>query len=524
MVKQIHRYKEVREKVLSGLDTIADPVIATLSPKGSNVLFESNMGEHILTNDGVTIAKEINVKDQIENAVIDIVKGASLKTNSEAGDGTTTTILLSQVLTKEGLRMVADGKSWIEVRDMINHMSKTLVKKLESFKHEIKNDSDLENIARISSNNDDEIAKNIVKVVKVAGEDGMVFLEDNNKPETEIVEDLGFMIKSGIAFPELTQDPSRPVVTYKDVPMLITDKKVYHPEEAENILRVAVASGFTDVVIVAQGFSGEAPSVFIANHAQGVINVLLVGVEQAGTSLDDLATYLGGKVLTEKTGNLVDNLTEDDFVLTAKVYSDPTKTLITPRVTASKELKNRVAYLKEELAKDKDNEGLKRRISSLTNGVVTIKVGGSTPIETREKVYRYEDAVNATRAGMKHGYLVGGGISLLRAFKESDYEGEMKQVAKKYTESVLNQIAINCGVQPKQVLEKIKESKVKDFGYNALNDTYGDLLKEGVVDSFMAVKMSVENSVSVANILISIKNFVINDLAYENEKKNGKQD
>ena len=521
MNKTIHKYQDIKDKISQGLDTIANPVRQTLSPRGGNVLFENSNGDFVLTNDGITIAKEISVEDRLVNSVIEIVKGASLKTNAEAGDGTTSTIILTQTLAKEALKLIDEGIGWIDIRDNLNKLSESLLKRISESKIDVKTDKDLWNVAMISANNDTDVAKNVLDVIKTAGEDGMVFIESNNKVETEINKDLGFMVKSGILFQELLLE-SRPVIKLKDVPTLLTDKRIYYPDEAESILRIAIESGWSNVAIVARDFIGEAVPVFIANHKKN-INVVLIKdpkcTENDNTSLDDLAFYLGGKVITEKTGNLVKSIKAQDFVVVNSIYQDPQKTLITPKSSNSKSLKERIKYLKDELSKDKESRTIKERLSSLTNGVVTVKVGGRTNIELREKIFRYEDAINATRSAKKYGYLVGGGIGLLNAYNEKDYDNLMRPVARKFTEAIIRQVATNCGKHEDTVLENIQKSKIKSFGYNALTDKYEDLLFSGVVDAYMSTKMAIENSVSAVNTLISIKYYLINQIKDDKDKK-----
>lgn len=525
MIKKIYKYEDVKDKIHAGLDAIADPIRQTLSPKGGNVLIQGENLQLIDTNDGVTIAKNIDLHEQVEGIIVDIVKTASLKTNSEAGDGTSSTVLLSQVLTKEGLKMKDEGASRIEIEQKFLEMAKILLKKIKSNVVEVKTDADIKNIAKISANNDEEIATFVLDVVKTAGEDGMVFLEPGNSPKTELTKDLGFMIKSGLIHQELVTNPAQPTSTFKDVPVFITDKRLYHAEEAETILRVAIQNGHSSLVVVARDFIGEAVPTFIKNHTEGNIKVILVKdpncTETDNTSLDDLAQYLDGKIIADKSGSIVNKISIEDFVIASKVYTDPRKTLFTPKTSGSKALKERIKYLREELKKDKRNTRIKERLSSLTTGVVTVHIGGSTIIEMTEKIYRYEDAVNATRVAMKNGYVVGGGISLLRAYNPSDYEGEMISIAKKFSEAITKQIAINCGKHDETVLENIKSNKSSTYGYNALTDTYGDLLKEGVIDPYIVLEMSINNAVSIANIITRINNYIVYDRENYDKGKEG---
>lgn len=528
MNKLTFERKEVKDKILSGLDFISNPVISTLSPRGMNVLIETEDGNHILTNDGVTIAKNISSEDQIEQSIIEIVKEAALRTNVEVGDGTTTTILLSQILIKEALKLIEDGHSWIDVRDQLNSFAEELIKTIEKEKILVKNDKSLLEVATTSANNDKEIAKYVLEAIKVAREDGMIFIDGNNKKETEVNKDLGFMIKCGVQYQELFVD-NKGIVIFKNTPVLITDKKLYYAEEAETILRTVVKEGYKNVVVVAKDIMGEALNVFITNHSKGIIQVMLVKdvnvTDKDTTSLHDLAIYLGGKVISDKVGSLVNKLTEKDFVIINQAYSDVNKTLFTPKALASKELKERIKTLQDELEKDKENKTLKSRIASLTTGIVTIKVGGNTPLELREKVYRYEDAINATRAAMRYGYLPGGGTSLLRAYRalqgHCSRSPDYATLFKRYCESIVRQIAKNCGKHEDTVLEKVYAGKgeVYGFGYNALTDKYEDLLKAGIVDPFRVIEMSIRNSVSVACIIISIDHYIINKQEDESKTK-----
>lgn len=516
MDKKIHKASDIDDQIKSGIDFIAKPVASTLGPKGNNVIFEDPSGQYIMTNDGVTIAKNVSSKNRIEEAIIEIIKTAALRTNSEGGDGTTTTTTLAAVLAKEAMKLIADGYSWIEVRDNLNIIKDAVLKKLEKQKIKVDGKKGLREIASISANNDAEIAENVMKAIEVAKEEGMIFLEGNNKPTTELIEDLGFMVQSGVLYQELMTEAGKNSVVFKDTPVLLTDKKLYYSEEAETILRTAVKAGHKSIVIVARDFMGDALNTLIANHTKGVIKVMLVKAEvdeKNSEKLQDLAIYIDGKVITEKTGSLVNKITADDFVLVNQVFSDPMKTLFTPKTSNTKKLKERIAFLREELEKDKENEEAKRRLAHLTTGVVTIRVGGYTAIDMREKVFRYEDAVCATRSAMKHGYLVGGGTALLRSYDEKECANkDFLPLYRKFTEAIVRQIADNAGKHSDTVITTINLSSVANQGYNAREDKYEDLLKAGVIDPFMVVKLAVEGAVSTAITIVSVKYYMVNDI------------
>lgn len=530
MIKQVRHYSEVQNRIVKAVDTITDPIKQTISPKGGNVLFEKPSGEIVVTNDGVTIAKSIEAEDGFEKAIINVIKQSALKTNSQAGDGTSTTILLSSILVKEGLKLVENGMNQMDVVAEYKDFADKMKGRLKKMAKTVKTDEDLHAIAKISANNDGSIAENVVKTVKVAGEDGMVFLESSNSADTEIVEDTGFIIEKGMFTPELANQPNGSA-TYIDVPVLITDKRIYYAQEAESILNTCLKNGYREVVIIAKDFIGEALPFFVANHAKGVIRSLLVkdlNVEKTnGVSLDDLAVYLGGEVISERSGSIVDNLQIENFVIARRVFADGVKTILSrDKNEPNPELDARIKNVKSELKKLGDTDSdeqreLKRRLASLTNGVVTIRIGGSTPIEVQEKVFRYEDAVSATRAAMKDGYLIGGGISVWRAFHECKFKGEMSKVFRKVAEANIRQIAENCGLHGDTVLDTIVELSAteqnQNVGYNALTDQFSDLLEDGVIDPYKVTEMAIDNAVSIAGAIISSRYMNV----YVKESKNG---
>lgn len=529
MNQVVYPYEKIKNDILEAVDLLANPIKQTISPKGRNVIFQDSNGNVHSTNDGVTIAKNIVVRDPIKNAIIDIVKSAALKTNSEVGDGTSTSILLSQVLIKEGFKLIENGLNPMEVKREFERFGCLLIEKLKKLAVKVKSDNDLFNVALVSSNNDKNIAEDVVRVIKTAGLDGMVFIESNNKSETEIIEDTGFIIESGMFHPELKSSRGRFSADYKNVPVLITDKRIYYPEEAETILKTALLNGYKDVVIVARDFIGQSINTFLANHIKGVINVLLVKDSNASDknaeTLQDLASYLSGKVITEKTGDIVNKLSISDFSIARRVYSDLTKTIIQSE-KSSKDLQFRISAIRRELEKDKENKELKKRLASLTTGMVTVKIGGATQIEVAEKVYRFEDAINAVRATLRDGWLPGGGISIKAAFdsiKPSEYPSEFKMVYKRYSEANIRQIAENCGKHADTLIDEI-EAHEKGYGYNAVTNCIEDLGKIGIIDPYKVTEMAVANSISVAGQIISSGFLIVNDIEdNNNDNKNFKK-
>lgn len=520
MIKEIYKYADIKEKIIKAVDTLADPIKNTISPKGRNVIYEDENGVYNSSNDGATLAKLTEVEDPIENAIIGIIKGASLKTNSEVGDGTSTSILLSSILIKEGFKIIENGTNPMILKKKLELFRDIIIKEIKKQAIKVTNDDELLEIATVSANSDKEIAKDVVKAVKSAGLDGMIFLENNNVNKVEVIEDQGFFINSGLFLPELKNNKNTFSATYLNAPILVTDKRIYYKEEAETILKTVLMSGYKSVIIVAKDFIGQSVNYFVANHLGGNCNVLMVKVSESEV-LEDLAVYLGTKVVTEKAGRIVDNLKIDDFVLCKKVFADVAKTIIQSNHVPNPQLALRIAAIRKELKKDKDNEELKTRLASITSGMVTIKIGASTPVEARERAFRFEDAINATRVAMRDGYLVGGGIALYNAFKAIKFPLELYdegKLIKRFCEANIRQIALNCGEYPDNIIKDIDNSP-KNHGYNALTGKIEDLLKVGVVDPYKVTEMVVNNSISVANEILSSEFLIINKIEKNGESK-----
>lgn len=508
MSKLIVKYEDAKARILSALDKIADPVVQTLTPKGSNTMYEDVRGGIYNTNDGVTIAKEIESDDELEDMIIGVVKHAAMQTNKEAGDGTTTTTGMSRIAVKGGIKMIDEGMNRMELKKHLEHFAKTLRANLKPIK--IKGDEQLLNIAKISANNDEKIAKDVVKVINVVGENGLVFINPNNKPETEIEEDKGFVMENGMLSPDFAQEQGFRTVM-EDVPVFITDKRLYYEEEAHTILLAAIEAGHEKLVIVARDFLNKALNKLVANHTKGNIQLILIkdskATEQDSTSLVDLATYLGGRCIREKDGKLVDNITMEDFIMVKKVYATQYKSVFITNNPDNKELKKRVAEIKKEL-KDEDNKDLERRLAVLTKGMVTIKVGGATPIETQEKIFRYEDAINATRSALRDGYLAGGGLALLGAYDDDEYPVGLRPMFRRYAEFTLRQIAENCGEHFESLLKKVDPKK--NIGYNAATGEICNVLEAGIIDPYKVTDLAIQNSISVATAILTSRYFIVN--------------
>jgi chaperonin GroEL len=527
--KQSFRTTDIRDRILSGASKTADPIRQTLSPKGLNVIFRDSTGQVAVSNDGATIIKSLRFKDQVEEFVLEIIRNSSLQTNLQAGDGSSSSVVLSAILVKEGMRLVENGMNGRELERELNDFASKMVEALKKNTKPVKTDKDLFYIASVSSSGDKEIADNVVKTIKTAGTEGMVFIEPSNSVDSDIKEDTGFNINAPMFSPELRNNTRSFSASYLDVPVLITDKRLYYAQEAETILSTVLKAGYKEVVIVAKDFIGDAPNFFIANHTKGTVKTLLIKIPQDSSTderLADLAIYLGGHVVSEKTGSIVDNLTIEDFTIAKKAYADGQKTIIArDQEEKNPKLVTHIETIRKELKKHGKNEKsaeskiLGERLACLTTGMVTIRVGGNTPIEVNEKIYRYEDAVNATREAMKSGYLVGGGIGLLNAYKDCKFKGEMAKVYRMVGEALVRQIAENCSLNGDIVLETIREVDNPQFGFNALSGQYEDLIEAGVIDPFKVTEMVIRNSVSVANAILSTGYFIIDEIEDGESKK-----
>lgn len=515
--KLVFHYDEVMKDILKGIDIIANPVKQTMSPKGGNVIYEDERGNQNYTNDGYTIVKNLFVKDIVQNAILEIIKAASIQTNMQAGDGTSSTVLQSAILTKEGLRLIDSGKNPVDVSKTFERFGKEIIGILEQESKKVTTDKELEYIALVSSSNQKDIAEDVVDVVKFVGKDGQVVIEPSYTESTEIIKDSGYVTRSGLIDQGLMNDGAR--VKYEDVPVLVTDKRLYYKAEAEVILNTVLDAGYDTVAIIASDFLAEALNYFAANHNAGKVKLVLV--KETNTSiLEDIATYTDAKFISEKSGSLVDDITIESFGTAKGVFGGMDKVIISRQDKKNTKLDTRIKNLRSQLKDVANKESLEyrdieKRISSLTKGMATIKVGGRTPLEVNERIHRYEDALNATRVAMEEGYLVGGGIAMYHAFKKlSDY-GEYNEVFRKVCFSNLAQICENSGTLTGMIISEIEKSKSKTVGYNALTGEVSDMLKDGIIEPLLVLKNVINNSISVANVIISSRYLILNDITEE---------
>lgn len=500
------------EVIRSAVNRIAEPVIQTLTPMGNNVLFEKEL-HSVVTNDGATIAKMIDSEDEVEDAIIQMVKYGSLATNQAVGDGTSTTILFTKKLVDMGLDKIASGTKPMVLRKQYQQLKEHILEHSLKFKNEVTKD-DWEKIALISSSGDVELAKNVVEIIETAGLDGMVFLNESKNQKTKITKDTGYNLDNPMFDPVLGNiSPGR--ADYSKPHIFITDKKLYHLEECREILEVAYKSGVNNIIIVARDFIGEAPGFLISNHLDEKVplNILLIKYPTPDNDfvpLYDLATYLGATLVTEKIGNLKGKLNADHYTLVDRVYSAGGKTIFVTEDKSNPELSILIEDVRKKKEDNPEDNKVAKRLASLTAGTVNLEVGAPTGPELRELLYRYEDAINATRAAIRSGYVIGGGLTLFKSANLVSINPEMDSLAKEFSTASIKQIVENCGVE-------FDLSKYQDnIGYNAKTEQYSNLEEDNVIEPYDLFKYSITNAFSVAIAILTCGYFVVNKIEKDN--------
>lgn len=525
--KEVLPYSEVRDRILRGVDKVTEPVAQTLTPKGKNVIFETDEGQYAFSNDGITIAEKIILEDPVENAAADIVKKSAIRTNQVAGDGTTSTMILTRNLIKEGFKLIDNGWNQMELKRVLDRVSTIVSEEISNQSKKATTKKQLFAIAKVSANNDAKIAEDVVSAIESAGENGLILIENNQNETVEVKKDLGFLIEQGMFSKSFVNQPDNFSARYDNVKVFITDKRIYYESEVLAILTPLAKEGIKDVVVIARDFIGNAPNIFLANHLQKRMNILLVKDPDATdsdiSSLEDLADYLGCKVFTDKAGKLTtEDITIDDFGTADKVLSIGEKTLVLK--DKSIERMEKIAKLKDALKSvesEKEQKEIEKRLSRMTSGTVTIKIGGNTPAEAREKAYRYEDSVSATRIAQQYGYLEGGGVTLHKVCKNlsetllNEFDDDLVRAVERVCNSPLKQIAENCNIHYPELLKNVDEG----LGYNAATDKYCNLMKEGIIEPTKVLQLAFENAVSAAGTILSSNYLILIKKEDEEEQK-----
>lgn len=515
MAKQIKYSEDARGKLLSGINQLADTVKVTLGPKGRNVVLDKGFGSPVITNDGVTIAKEVDLKEKFENLGAQLIKEVAEKTNDVAGDGTTTATVLAQAMVNEGIKNIAAGANPMAIRRGIEKASKKAVEELRANAKPVAGKEEIAQVASISADSR-EVGELIAEVMDMVGRDGVITVEDGQSIglEKEVVE--GMQFDQGYLSPYMVTDTNRMDATIDDPAILITDKKISSAQDIVPILEKVAQSGKKDMVIIADDVDGEALTTLVLNKLRGVFTALCVKAPGYGDNkkemLSDLAVLTGAQVISEDTGVAFDKIELEMLGRARRVVSDKDKTTIVDGKGDEKALKQRIEQIKTQAKNSKsdyDKEKLQERMAKLTGGVGVIKVGAATEVELKELKHRIEDALAATKAAVEEGIVPGGGVALVDVIKVLDQvatdDADEKvgvKLVKKALEAPIRQIAQNAGKDGAVVVEEVRR-KEKGVGYNAAKDTYEDMIKAGIIDPLKVTRSALQNAASVAAMVLT---------------------
>ncbi len=520
MSKLIAYGEEARKALQKGVDQLADTVKITMGPKGRNVVLDKKYGSPLITNDGVTIAKEIELADPMENMGAQLVKEVATKTNDVAGDGTTTATLLTQAIVREGLRNLAAGANPMIMKKGIKAAADAAVGEIKKNSKKVKGTEDIARVGTVSSG-DETIGKLIAEAMEKVGADGVITVEESKTAETysEVVE--GMQFDRGYVTPYMATDMEKMEAVLDEPVILITDKKISSVQDLLPLLEQVVQTG-KKLLIIAEDVEGEALNTLIVNRLRGTLNVCCVKAPGYGDRrkemLQDIAILTGGTVISEEVGLDLKETTIDMLGRAKQVKVNKENTIIVGGAGKNADIKNRVAQIKSQVevtTSDYDKEKLQERLAKLAGGVAVVRVGAATETEMKEKKLRIEDALNATRAAVEEGIVAGGGTAYVNAIPaveallknvEGDEKTGVQIVAAALTEPV-RQIAANAGVDGSVVLEKVRSAKV-GTGFDAYNETYVDMVKAGIVDPTKVTRTALENAASIASVLLTTEALV----------------
>ena len=514
MAKQIVTGENSRQAILRGVNILADAVRITLGPKGRNAVIEKKFGAPIITKDGVTVAKEIELQDPLENMGAQMVREVASKTSDVAGDGTTTATVLAQAIFREGVRTVAAGASPMALKRGIDRAVEVAVGEIKRFSREVKGDM-IAQVGTISANTDKQVGSIIAEAMKKVGKDGVITVEESKTMETtlEVVE--GMQFDRGYLSPYFVTDPDRMECVLEDAYILIYEKKISSMKDLLPLLE-QTAKMSKPLLIIAEDVEGEALATLVVNKLRGTLQCAAVKAPGFGdrrkAMLEDIAVLTGGKAITEDLGIKLENLKLEDLGRAKKVTIDKDNTTIVAGAGKASEIEGRIKQLRvqvEETTSDYDKEKLQERLAKLVGGVAVIKVGAATETELKEKKARVEDAMHATRAAVEEGIVSGGGTALLRCLpaleklKLHDDEAIGVNIVKRALEEPLRQIAENAGHEGALVVGRVRESKDENFGFNAETGEFGDLVKAGVIDPAKVTRLALQNAASIVSLMLT---------------------
>jgi chaperonin GroEL len=513
MAKQITYGDESRQQILRGVNRLADAVRVTLGPKGRNVVLDKKFGAPLITKDGVTVAKEIDLKDPLENMGAQMVKEVASKTSDVAGDGTTTATVLAQAIYREGSKNVTAGANPMAIKRGIDKAVTAVSEELKKLSKPVKGKM-IAQVGSISANNDEEIGRIIAEAMEKVGKDGVITVEEAKSMETSLEVVEGMQIDRGYLSPYFVTDPERMECVLENALVLIHEKKISNMKDLLPLLE-QVAKLAQPLLIVAEDLEGDALATLVVNKLRGTLQVCAIKAPGYGDRrkemLQDLAVLTGGKAVTEDLGIKLENLKIEDLGKAKKVTVDKEHTTIVEGAGSKKDIEGRVKQLRtqiEETTSDYDREKLQERLAKLVGGVAIIKVGAATETEMKEKKARVEDAMHATKAAVEEGIVPGGGVALLRCSKALDaikLEGDEAvgvSIIRRALEEPVRQIAGNAGHEGAVVVAKVREMKA-DEGFNALNEKYENLVEAGVIDPTKVVRSALQNAASIASLLLT---------------------
>ena len=519
--KDVKFESDARDRMLRGVNILADAVKVTLGPKGRNVVLEKSFGAPRITKDGVTVAKEIELADRFENMGAQMVKEVASRTNDEAGDGTTTATVLAQAIVKEGMKAVAAGMNPMDLKRGIDLATAKVVEHIKAASRKVTDSHEVAQVGTISANGETEIGRQIADAMQKVGNEGVITVEENKglETETEVVE--GMQFDRGYLSPYFVTNADKMIAELEDCLILIHEKKLSSLQPMVPLLESVIQSQ-KPLLIIAEDVEGEALATLVVNKLRGGLKIAAVKAPGFGdrrkAMLQDIAILTNGQVISEDLGMKLENVGMDMLGRAKKISINKDNTTIVDGGGDKKEIEARVAQIRtqiEETTSDYDREKLQERVAKLAGGVAVIKVGGMTEVEVKERKDRVDDALNATRAAVQEGIVVGGGVALIQAAKKldglkganSDQDAGIT-IIRKALESPLRQIAQNAGVDGSVVAGKVRESNDPTFGFNAQTEEYGDMFKFGVIDPAKVVRTALEDAASIAGLLITTEAMV----------------
>lgn len=525
MAKQILFNEEARCALGKGVDALADAVKVTLGPKGRNVVLDKKFGAPTITNDGVTIARDIELEDPFENMGAQLVREVATKTNDIAGDGTTTATLLAQAMIHEGMRNVAAGANPMVLKKGIETAVKTLVEEIKSVSKSVNSKSEIAQVATISSA-DAEIGNYIADAMEKVGKEGVITVEESKGMETSLSVVEGMQFDRGYISPYMVTDTDKMEAVMNDPYILITDKKISSINEILPILEQVVKMG-KELVVIAEDLDGEALATIVVNKLRGTFKALAVKAPGFGdrrkAMLEDIAILTGGQVISEEVGRKLDSVTIEDLGRARQVHSSKENTTIVDGMGDKEAIAARVEMIKKQIAdttSDFDKEKLQERLAKLSGGVAVIEIGAATEVEMKDKKYRVEDALNATRAAVEEGIVAGGGttfVDILPALDKLEAEGDVKtgiNIVRRAIEEPVRQIANNAGLEGSVVVAEVKKAGV-GIGYDAAKDEYVNMIEAGIVDPAKVTRSALQNAASIAAMVLTTETLVADKPAPE---------